>query len=112
MLPVTWTFVEDELSMHWESITSCCRMLFGLATSKTVAVTLETQFGSQVLLNTLGILCMLHPGNDLCNCCSGRSALCKDSAALPSFVKRSLSKGVQGQEGDDTASERCCCHVG
>ena len=98
MLPMTWTFVEDELGMQWESITSCCRMLFGLATSKTVAVTLETQFGSQVLLNTLGILCMLHPGNDLCNCCSGRSVLCKDSAALPSFVKRSLSNSVRAMQ--------------
>ena len=62
-------------------------MLFGLATSKTVAVTLETQ---------LGILCVLHPGNDLCNCSSGRSVLCKDSAATLSFEKRSLSDRYDG----------------
>ena len=29
---------------QWESITSCCRMLIWLETSKTVAVTLEFQF--------------------------------------------------------------------
>ena len=39
----------------------------------------------------LGILCMLLSGNDLCKCCTGRSVLCKDSAATLNSVKRSLS---------------------
>ena len=86
----------DEPRTQWESITSCCRMLIGLETSKTVAATLEFQFGSRILLNMLGILCMLHPGNDLCNNYSGRSVLCEDSAATLSFVKRSLNDKYDG----------------
>ena len=91
-----WILQVDEARTQWESTTSCCTMLIGLETSKIVAVTLEFQFGSRILLKTLGILCVLHPGNDLCNYSPGRSVLCKDSAATLSFVKRSLSDKYDG----------------
>ena len=82
--------------MSRERSTSCCRMLIGLETSKISADTLESQSESRILLKFLGILCMLHPGNDLCNNSSGRSDLCKDSAATLSFVKRSLNDKYDG----------------
>ena len=91
-----WILQVDEPRTQWEGITSCCGMLIGLETSKTVAATLEFQFGSRILLNMLGILCMLHPGNDLCNYSSGRSVSCKDTAATLSFVKRSLNDKYDG----------------
>ena len=49
-----WILQVDEQRTQWESITSCCRILIGLETSKIVAVTLELQFGSRILLKTLG----------------------------------------------------------
>ena len=91
-----WILQAVEPSTQWESITSCCRMLIGLETSKTVAAVLELQFESRTLQKTLGILCMLHPGNDLCNYSSGRSVLRKDSAATLSFVKRTWSDRHDG----------------
>ena len=98
----------DEPRTQWESISPCCRMLMGLETSKTVAATLEFQFGSKILLKNWGILCMLHPGNDLCNNSSGRSVLCKDSAATLSFVKRSLNDKYDGtMKGMVQRQERC-----
>ena len=91
-----WILQVDEQRTQWESITSCFRILIGLETSKIVAITLELQFGSRILLKALGIMCMLHSGNDLCNYSPGRSVLCKDSAATLSFVKRSLSDRYDG----------------
>ena len=91
-----WILRVDEPGTQWESITSCCRMLIGLETSKTVVVTLEFQFGSRILMEILGIMCVLHPGNDLCNYSHGSAVLCKDSAATLSFVKRSFSDRYDG----------------
>ena len=91
-----WILRIVERRMQWESITSCCRMLIGLETSKTVAFTLEFQFGSRILMNILGILCKCSPGHDVCNYSPGRSVLYKDSAATRSFVKRSLSDRYDG----------------
>ena len=86
----------DEPRTQWESITSCCRMMIWLETSKTVTVTLEFQFGSRILMIMLGKLCKCSPGNDLFNYCSARCVLCKDSAATMSFVKRNLSDRYDG----------------
>ena len=49
-----WILQVDEQRTQWESITSCCRILIGLETSKIVAITLELQFGSRILLKALG----------------------------------------------------------
>ena len=86
-----WILQVVEPRTQWESITSCCRMLIGLKTSKTVAAILELQFGSRILLETLGILCVLHPGNDLCNYFLGDLSGAETAQQLLSFVKRSLS---------------------
>ena len=46
-----WILQVDEPRTQWESITSCCRMLVGLETSKTVTAILEL---SRTLLKTYG----------------------------------------------------------
>ena len=83
--------------MQWDSIISCCKMLIGLETSKAVAASVKLQFVSRILLKTLGIVCVLHLGNDLCNYSSGRSVLYDGSEATQSFSKRSCGRLFLGQ---------------
>ena len=49
----------DEPKMHWDSIISCCKILIGMETSKTVEASVKLQIGSRILLKTLGIVCVL-----------------------------------------------------
>ena len=104
----------DKPRTQWESITSCCRMLIGLETSKIVAVTLEFQFGSRIMLKTRGILCMLDPGNAQCSYSSGRCVLCRTSE-LTNNLSQELSKDMTMRWGmaDDSCAKNfrvACWH--
>ena len=65
------------------------KILIGMETSKTVEASVKLQFVSRILLKTLGIVCVLQSGNDICNY-SSEMFLLQRQRSNPEFLETKL----------------------
>ena len=72
------------------SITSCCRTLKGPETPKTVAVTMEFQLGSRILMKTFDILSALHHEKRFLQLFSRMSCLMQEQRGNSEFLETKL----------------------